>query len=199
LKLERAHYIILAVVLCLLTAFAYKSYFSNESILERAVQKNGYDLFQKQRPVSFEFYFDPQWIPKTIGETEYNIHLGTLHNTEIYLDKVIARDRSIYIGLNAIPHMRKQSGEFLYIWDIKDNQSSSSYNPIEEWHFFDKNGESLKPLLMDYGSGEGPDNMFGIEIDKKYMDIVAAGIYLKYSGFILYEYRQKKTVQTSLF
>jgi hypothetical protein len=52
---------------------------------------------------------------------------------------------------------------------------------------------------MDYGSGEGPDNMFGIEIDKKYMDIVAAGIYLKYSGFILYEYRQKKTVQTSLF
>ncbi|TNJ68123.1 hypothetical protein FE784_00200 [Paenibacillus hemerocallicola] len=199
MKLKRAHYIILAVVLCLLTAFAYKSYFSNESILERAVQKNGYDLFQKQRPVSFEFYFDPQWIPKTNGETEYNIHLGTLHNTEIYLDKVIARDRSIYIGLNAIPHMRKQSGEFLYIWDIKDNQSSSTYNPIEEWHFFDKNGESLKPLLMDYGSGEGPDNMFGIEIDKKYMDIVAAGIYFKYSGFILYEYRQKKTVQTSLF
>lgn len=199
MKLNRAHCIILAVVLCLLTAYAYRSYFSNESILERAVQKNGYDLIQKQKPASFEFYLDPQWIPKTNGETEYNIHLGTVYNTEIYLDKVIARDRSIYIGLIAIPQMRKHSGEFLYIWDIKDNHSFSLYNPIEKWEFYDKNHESLKSFMRDYGSGEGPDNMFGIEIGREYMDIVGSGIYLKYSGFILYEYRQKKMVQVSLF
>lgn len=199
MKLKRAHYIILAAVLCLLTAYAYRSYFSNDEILERVVQKNGYDLFQKQKPVSFEFYFDPQWIPQTNGETEYNIHLGTLNDTEIYLDTVKARDRSINIGLIAVPQMRKHSGQFLYIWDIKDSYSSSSYNPIEEWQFFDKNHESLNPLIVQYGGGEGPGNTFGLELDRKYMDAFASGIYLKYSGFILYEYRQKKMVHTSLF
>ncbi|TMV50322.1 hypothetical protein FE783_12280 [Paenibacillus mesophilus] len=189
--MKRSRYMVPLLLLCALTVYAYISYYSQESILDRVVQRNGYELYQRQQSVPFEFYLDPDWLPKTSEEVEYHIQLGSLHNTDIILDRIISRDKSIYIGLKAVPHMKIFLGSFLYIWDIKDNNTSSSYDPIDEWQLLDKNRLPLQQFTMNYGTGEGPGNTFGIEIDKKYMELLQQGLYFKFSGFILYEYWKK--------
>jgi hypothetical protein len=191
MKVKRSRYTVPLLILCALTIYAYFSYYSQESILDRVVQRNGYELNQQQKSIPFEFYFDPNWLPKTSEESFYSIQLGSLHNTDIYLDRIISREKSISIGLKAIPQMKIYYGTFLYISDIKQNNTSSSYDPIDEWQFVDKNRVAIEQLRMNYGSGEGPGNTFGIEIDKKYMDLLQQGMYFKFSGFILYEYRKK--------
>lgn len=159
--------------------------------MERVVQQKGYTLIQKQKPVSFEFELDPAWIPEKEGETEYRVPLGRLHNTDIYLDKVIVRSNSVYIGLDAVPQLNAYSGEFLHIWDIRDKGTSSMHDPIEEWLFYDSQGAALNQLYLNHGSGEGPGLLFGLDFEKKHMDLLRQGMRIKYSGFILYEYRQK--------
>lgn len=138
----------------------------------------------QQEQVPIEVFIDPEWIPFQEDERkELNMKLLELHDTTLYLTDVWNRGQDIYFSFHTENHMDYERGEFLYngVFNEDGTFTSPSVGGIT---LYDKENNSL--AIGQTGYGPDADFSFGISIQDQ--ELIKKGFYVKYTGYILYDY-----------
>lgn len=183
-------YSIISVVIILAIIVGYRYYtlyFSNTGIFTNVTQRDGYALTLQQEQVPIEVFIDPEWIPFQEDERkELNMKLLEVHDTTLYLTDVWNRGQDIYFSFHAEHHMDYKRGEFLYngVFNEDGTFTSPSVGGIT---LYDKENN---PLAIGQ-TGYGPDADFSFGISIQDQELIKNGFYVKYTGYILYDYSKK--------
>jgi len=189
-KNKRTWVISLVIVFVVIVGYRYyMEHFSNEGVFNNITQRNGYSLTMLQEQLPIELFIEPEWIPFTPDERkQLNMKLLELDGTSIYLDNVWNKGDEIYFSFHTKLNMNYWSGEFLYNGIFHDNGAFSFPAPGEVI-LYDKEQNSIN--LGGHGEGPGADFSFGIRAEDQHR--INQGLYVKYSRFILYEYKKKRS------
>jgi hypothetical protein len=186
---NRQKVFVISLALIFIICIIYRYYtlnYSNEGILNNVTSRDGYSLTLKQEQVPIEVYIKPDWISFNPDDgKELNIKLLEMHNTNINLDNVLNRGNDIYFSFHSTFNMKYNNGEFLYNGLFNEDGSFSS--PTGEIIVYDKDRNKIP--IGQIGYGPGADFSFGIQPqDQK---LIQNGFYVRYTGYILYDYSKK--------
>lgn len=179
------------VILCLfILVFGYKYYdnnCSNEGILEKVKNRNGYILNQIQEPVIIKLFIKPEWIPfNSDKKIDLNEKLLELHSTNIILDHVENTGNEIYFSFRATYSMDYNNGAFIYNGILNEDGTFTSSTAYKELMLYNKNQTKIEE-----GQSGGGSRSFSFGIVPENYKYIKEGFYVEYSGFILYEYIKK--------
>lgn len=185
-KRKKVYSFIIFTVFC--AVFAYLSYnetYSNEGILEKVTEREGYTLSLIKNNETVEFYVKPEWIPfNSKKEKEFDIKITTKENTNIILDSVWNREIDIYFTFDTTYNLDYNKGRFMYNGIFNEDGTYTTTSSQQEYYLYNHNKE-----LIDVGQfGRGPNSAFGFAINPENYDLIKDGFYVRYSGFYLYEY-----------
>lgn len=165
----------------------YSTEFSNKGILENAINRDGYMLELVQEHMPIEFYIEPDMIPNNIGEKKNIVQpLLEVNNTLIILDNVWNRANDIYFSFTTTYRMNFFKGEFLYN-NVFHEDGSVTAPSSGEFKIFDNEGNEIQ----NGGTGTGPNADFSFAIRHEDQNKIENGVYVKYTGYILYKYKRK--------
>lgn len=187
----------IVTVIIMMLVISYRGYLSEEQTLHRIINEKGYTLINSERGISFELPVREEWIPGEEGEEIINMEISQLHDTQIFLRKVLLRGDIVTFDFEAVTKTAKNrnSGEFLYIDEILRKGSSVSVSQSSGWNFYDENGVDLmysSRAIEGYSAGEGPGNLFSVSLEKKHIKQIQGGLTIKFTGFVLYKYSKKR-------
>lgn len=169
----------------------YQYYYSNYTdtgIFDNVIKRQGYTLKQIKKPVSVELFIKPEWIPfKSDEQKKLTIKLIEKNSTNVFVDNVLNRGNDIYFNFHTTFNMKHNNGEFLYNGVFNDDGTFTTYGSPYDFILYDKNGNKI-----DVGqTGDGPNADFSFGVNPENQELLRDGFYVKYSGFILYEYSKK--------
>ncbi|WJH35511.1 hypothetical protein N6H14_05710 [Paenibacillus sp. CC-CFT747] len=165
----------------------YSLNYSQQAILDNVTSRDGYTLVNQQEQVPIELFIRPEWIPfKPKEEKNINEKLYESHNTIIHLKNIWNRGNDIYFSFQAEFNMKYKTGEFLYNGIFNEDGTFSSPSP-GEITIYDKDRNKI-PLGQQ---GYGPDAAFSFGVEPQFQNRIQNGFYIKYTGYILYNYSKK--------
>lgn len=180
----------ISIVIVLFIIVSYRYYtnnFTNSGILKKVTNQDGYSLSIQRKQIPIEIFVKPNWIPFHQKERkDLNKTLLEKHSTNIVLDNTWNRGNDIYFSFHATFDMHYRKGEFLYNGVFNDDGSITSPS-IGKITLFDKERNSFPTGQIGYGPGA--DFSFGVQ--PKDQKFIKDGFYVKYTGYILYNYSKK--------
>jgi hypothetical protein len=184
-KLFAVTLVLVAMVLMFYRYYSLK--YTEQAILDNVTSRDGYALVNQQEQVPIEVFIKPEWIPfKPNEQKELYKKLLETHNTTILLNNVWNRGNDIYFSFHAEFNMKYKAGEFLYNGIFNEDGTFSTPSP-GEITIYDKDRNKIP--LGQQGYGPGADFSFGIQPQDQKR--IQNGFYIKYTGYILYNYSKK--------
>ncbi|UCZ51483.1 hypothetical protein LGQ02_11400 [Bacillus shivajii] len=168
--------------------FIYLDHFTNEGIYENVINQNHYQLQKIDNSITFELFIKPDWIPTKSGEEKELNSLTVKHyDTEIYLDQAVNRGHDIYFNFRTANNMKFSGGKFVSKSFINDDGTFTANADPYSIQLYD---HQSRPL--DIGQrGFGPGENFSFGVPKGDQEKIKDGFYVRYSGYVLYEYFRK--------
>ncbi|MGO4888031.1 hypothetical protein ACJ2A9_09760 [Anaerobacillus sp. MEB173] len=183
---KRMFFSLILVGCLVLIAYLFFNYnYSNEAILGKVTDRNGYTLNQVKTPVTVELFIQPGWIPLNSNEKkEINIKLKEDNNTMIILKSVWNRGTDIYFSFTTTYNLNRNNGNFLYNGIFNKDGTFTSFGSSNDFYLYNNKNEKIE--VGQTGRGPKSDFSFGITSDN--YSLLEDGFYVKYYGFILYDY-----------
>ncbi|HHW00234.1 MAG TPA: hypothetical protein GXX36_11845 [Clostridiaceae bacterium] len=177
----------ICIILCiiLMSSIFYKNYISKEGIFNNVLNKDGYKIYEIQKPATFTAFIEPTWIPKNKNEVvRLNKEIGKMGKVRVLIERVMHRGNDIYFNFDAKQFIKYDSGEFLYHYIINEDGTFTSYHPANAFNIYDNNNN-----IIDVGQrGYGPVSKFSFGIDIENYDVIKDGFTIEFNGGILYLY-----------
>ncbi len=161
-----------------------------EAIFNRVRNRDGYTIYEIQKPITFTAYIEPTWIPKNEDEViELNKEIGKVGKVGILIESVMHRGNDIYFNFDAKQFINNDSGEFLYNDILNEDGTATSYNLWDAFNIYNNNTK------IDVGQrGYGPGSKFSFGINIENYDVIKDGFTLKFNGGILYGYSNLESI-----
>ncbi len=170
---------------------------SEEAIFNNIINRDGYTIYEIQKPISFTVYIEPTWIPKNEDEViNLNKGIGEVGKVGILLENVMHRGNDIYFNFDARQFINYDSGEFLYHSTFNEDGTIATYHPSNAFNIYDKKNNKIDVAVGQ--RGYGPNSKFSFGIDIEYFDVIKDGFTLEYNGGILYGYSNLKSINSEV-
>ncbi|GIO91063.1 hypothetical protein [Paenibacillus lactis] len=186
---KRKNIVLVLLILSVIVILIYRSYtinFTNEGIINKVIDRDGYSLSLETKQIPVEIFIKPEWIAFNLDERkELKIPLLEMHNTNILLDNVWNRGNDIYFSFTTTFHMKYKAGKLLYNGFL--NEDGTFTSPAGELKLYDQNMNEFP--VGQIGTGPGSSFSFGIQPEEQ--KLISEGFYVMYSGFNLYNYYKR--------